>query len=342
MYPQLKTTLQKITLSLQVPLLVSIAFEIISGLQIIHLILQVMTDYSQNKAFFIIAFINYGLSYLGEISPNSLFGEPTNVLRLLWIIFATYFVFHLVIITYLIISSICTQNPGHRLIFAFVSWLYLVHSRIIFFIAHFFFMGLINLHKQCGVQRNSPFFCQIGWFAATIVLYSFNITLAVVKELFLYQILKSKDTYGVKDNLLNQIVLIHKGVAILISFLVQDDDSRAQICAIMNLVFTLLTLMVIFIKFPFYNARILKTTIIINGVILSFCILSILQVIGVEKRVLDVMWTALIPLVIKCLLIGFQSLSDRILKGDSNSTEKILFLISLLKHHNFGYVPYSM
>jgi len=344
MKPFIQRSVSQGTNSLRVPSSVAIVFEIISGLQIIHLILKTMSQYSssKDKDFFLVGFVNYALSYLGEISPIDLFGEPNSLLMFIWIAFAVYFVIHLIMLAWLLIFGFIRPKENYPKLLKLMSWAYLVHSRLIFFVAHFFFLGLINSYNNCSIEGNTSFYCKAVWFAPTIILCILNVSIALIKELVLYQVLKNKDSYAVKNNLFHQTTLLYKGLIILLYFLIQDNTSRGQVCAIMNIVFVILLLMTDYMKFPFYNVKVLKASIAITGGILSFSVLALLQILGVDKVVLDIIWAAVIPLFVKSSLIIFEIFSNRIIRGEFNSPEKALYFISVLKGNKFGYVPNSL
>jgi len=344
MKPFIQRSISQGTNSLRVPSSVAVVFEIISGLQIIHLILKTMTQYNENsdKDFFLVGLVNYALSYLGEISPIDLFKEPNSLLMLIWIFFAVYFVIHLIMLAWLLIFGYIRPKENYPKLLRFMSWAYLVHSRLVFFVAHFFVLGLINSYNNCSIEGNTSFYCQTAWFVPTVLLCILNVGIALIKELVLYQVLKNKDSYAVKNNLFHQITLLYKGIIIILYFLIQDNTSRGQVCAIMNIVFVILLLMTNYMKFPFYNVKVLKASIAITGGILSFSVLAMLQILGVDKIVLDIIWAAVIPLFVKCSLLVFEIFSNRIIKGEFNSPEKALYFVSVLKQNKFGYIPNSL
>ena len=321
----LHSSISHATLSLRVPLAVSIALEVISGLQITHLILKTMTQYSsQDETFFFVDLINYALSYIGEISPTDLFEESNSFIMFIWVLFAIYFSLHIIMLAFIFISGVLFRHVIHTKLLTFLAWSYLVHTKAIFFIAHFLFMGVIKSYNNCTLEGSTAFYCKIGWFAPTVLLCILNVSIAIIKEFVLYQVLKNKDTYAVKNNLFNQIVLLYKGVIIILYFLIQNSTSRAQVCAVMNIFFALLLLTTTYMKLPLYNIRVLKTSIAINGIILSFCFLAILQVLGVKKKVLDIVWALVIPLVVKCTLIVLEIISSKIINHLSAENKKII------------------
>ena len=173
----------------------------------------------------------------------------------------------------------------------------------------------------------------------TIVLCILNMSIAFAKEFFLYQTMKNKSRYAVKNNRFHQTVLFHKTIAVIFYFLITSPTAKTHASAIANATITIFTVGMLYFKLPFYNHVIFRSSILIMAICLSFSFISVLGVLGIANNLLYRAWIPLTPLFILLVNIRFNMLFDHLLRGNFKSPEEAVHFVCLLKRYKFGYIP---
>jgi len=308
----------KINNSPYIPPTATFTIEILSCIQIVHIIFQTMSYSSSNSAQFIISGISRNLCFLTgafQLSENSYYA---SVFHPIWFLIAAYFLAHLLLFTFAVQSCLSKENMNKNLV-KLISLLYLLHSRILFFPIQFFLLNIINLYRTDSFFAEPEFYQRAGWLIGTILLAVINTAFAFSREFILYSITKTANYYDVKTNLYHQITIIYKLVALILYYLCLAGISVAvKINSFLHLFTALLLMSVLYIKIPFYWFKMLHLVIINTAIILCLSFLSIIDVMTHNWQVIGGMQILIIILpsfFAKITLAQFRALFLRILNG---------------------------
>ena len=311
--------IHQINHSLHVPLTTTFLIEVFSTLQIIHLIFTSMATFAPSSQFIIIS-LNQNLKFLTGAFPLQETSIYNKILHPILIILLIYFLLHLLLFLFMT-KTISKHNtrPPQRLI-KILSWLYLIHSRILFFPIQFFLLNLTNLYSSPKDPSDVQFYQRTGWLIASIVLLVLNSTLTLCKEFIMYQINHTKNSYAVKSNLYHQTLIIYKILALILYFWGISGNSNAfKGSTILYLIFGLILKTILSAKLPFYHFQTLKLVITLTTTMLCLSIISVIFVFASHSEVTGAMHilVLLLPsLGVKLMLSQYQNLFKRILRGE--------------------------
>ena len=333
----------QISKHLKLPLTAAIIVEFISNIQIIYLLLKSTFDFNISTTFSFAAYAREISAYSGAIN---VFDPPVSDVTLQAICYGLfgYIVLHIILFITLLILQLKPKVQISEPFWKGISLLYLLHTRLFIFPIHYFFCGIFQLYKNCHQHEgSSDFYCQEKSVTVSIIGCIFNILICVIVELFFYDINKSKNAYAVKTNTLNQAVLLHKTVAILIYFLSTDTGDNGALGAIFNILITILSVYLLFAKLPFYETILLRIKVVFLGIILGSSVILLINACSVKETKLEIPWLILCILLTKCLLIIFDLLLQSIMNGSGRKNsvmtpEKAIHYFILLKEYNFGHV----
>lgn len=315
-HTSLNRFIYKINNSLYIPSTATYLIEILSCIQIVHIIFQTMSSSPASSQQFIINGISRNLYFLTgafQLSENS---QYASVFHPLWFLIAAYFLTHFLLFSFCLSKEHLNKNLGKLL-----SLLYLLHSRILFFPIQFFLLNIINLYRTESFFAEPEFYQRTGWLMGTILLAVINTAFAFSKEFILYSITKTANYYDVKTNLYHQLTIVYKLLALVLYYLGLTGISVAiKINSFVHLFTAIILMSVLYIKIPFYWFKMLHLVIINTAIILCLSFLSIIDVMTHNWQVIGGMQILIIILpsfIAKIALAQFRALFLRILNGSS-------------------------
>ena len=312
--------------------------EFLSNIQILFIVAQTILN-SSSKGSSSLKFIPETISVIGEfIVLHVLRTQNVTFLSFMWSISIAYLIFY---ITLQIVIILYPKRQSDTRLMKLMSSLQLIHSRLIFFAIHYLFTQLISLNRNCKSNQGSYFYCGKPWLASTIIFCILNILLATMREFFLFSLHKNKSISGIKSNIYHQIILLHKVLAILYCFLIQDPHTRLLLSSATSILLTTICLVKLFHKVPFYNKQLFQVNAAMTGINFALSVVSFFAVFAIDQHILFLIWIILNPLISKTLTICCQNLFSRILHGEYRSPEETLQYAYILMRENFGYTPAS-
>ena len=314
---KLQTFFYQTSTALSIPFPVAFSLEILSSLQIIHLLFFSMAQFSTNSHHFITESLSKNLYFLtGAFPLQETYSIYTSLFHAIWVICLIYFLLH--ILAFLLIIKVFLQKEqGNRTIMKILSWSYLLHSRIIFFPMQFFLLNLCKLFKS---EANGEFYQETGWLIGSIILMTLNTALALGKEFLMYHINQTENNYSVKTNIYHQMMLIYKILALLLCFWgVTETSTAIKGSTFFHVIMSFLMVLILYIKLPFYHFKVLKLAMMLTTVTLCLSLISVIYVFGQDSEVVGGMHILLVllpPLGIKIVFSQFRNLFKRILQGE--------------------------
>ena len=332
---------RKISGNVRIPLIFAIVIEFISSTQILHIILKCIFKHELSTNFSFSGFFRELTSYAGAVQVFDPI-IPENELRVGWFILIWYLILHIFSFGALMIIQVTNWLDIPNKLWNVMSILYLLHSRVLFFPIHYFLTGVIKAFVSCNYLQRGNFYCEEAWVIVTIIVAVLNLTIAGFVETFLYNVNKTKNAYAIKNNLFNQTVLIQKTLAVIASFIYDNQEYQNTFGAIVNPLLTLVLLYILFSKLPFYETLLMKIRVVLTGITMASAIILFISIFSVEEIKLEISWLLLTTLMAKMSLIAFEALSKSILNGSLGSPERAIHYFLLMKDCNFGHVNPSV
>ena len=337
---QVKGFVSEVASGLKLSLPAALLIEAISNLQTIHIIFRVIFDNAKFRA------ITVQTKYV--IKLTALTGSYNEFISLwsdylsrgLLPLILTYFIFHIFFFVIMLILARRRTKDKLKKPLRVMAILYLLHSRILFFIIQYYLYGLIptifNIDNEEALYFNQA---RQGEMAFCITLSVINFCFCVVRELFLMQINQDKNAYAVKSSMLHLNALIHKQVALCCYFFITKTPSCGVVSFIVHLLCNLSACRILYFKLPFYNMKVLKMSIVANATILALTFTLFLSLFKDLLPSIEFVIWIIPPLFVKSFLLGFEALFKRIMKTRQKIPEREIHYSILLKEYGFGYIP---
>jgi len=165
------------------------------------------------------------------------------------------------------------------------------------------------------------------WPIISAIIIILNLAPAVLKELYCYQIRKSKCVLSLKDNINPLLTLGQKTLIILLLYLVDNSDI---VTIVLNVLFALVNLYMLHTRLTYYNIKMLKLQIVTWTMALWISGVLIARAANFDGNLFLIAFVPL-PVIIKASLIGLNMTFKRILRLEVNSPERVLHLPMILK-----------
>ena len=201
----------------------------------------------------------------------------------------------------------------------------LLQSKVIFFLIHCFLVK--TLDSNFSIENHIFPRNNAAWIFISIVLIICNVVLAGTRELFCFQVHQNKDTYGMKDNEHGLVILVHKIIVIMIFYLREDPNNTT---ILVNTLFAMINLIVLHIRIPFYNSKMLKFSIVMSTIAAWTSILSIIRVFDGKNEKLLLFVLATMGFAIKLSLIKLNWTIQNILNLKNLTPYRLAHLPSLI------------
>ena len=308
----------------------TLAIEVLSSLQIIYLLLKIIID-SMAIHQFTLSRLHPVISFLMKIFEISNSSPDVDLALSIWFLCGVYLLLQLSILAFTLFHA----HQNKHLNLKYLEWMnigYVLHSRLLFFIIQILLFLLMKKKSQIPIGHTS--INRTVWIALTILLSTMNLGLALFKEFVLYQTTKGRDQYAAKTNQYHQAVLIYKTTALLFDFFSGGQRSLLTANSALQVLFAVTMLYILFKKLPFYEFRVLKTTMIMTAIIFGVSIVSVLHVLVTDisfLRSLDFFLLILPIFMVKIVLSGFEMLLNKILRSEFTSAEYAVHYALLLK-----------
>ena len=339
----LRNSIIRSSSAIKVSASLALSLSIASSFQLFYLILRTALQTDSNRAYTLYSGIRSLTALCSDIEAYIAASAINRSLQIVWGMLAGYLVVHIgALVTFIIFQHLIPLEKG-RSYKELLQRVSLAHSRVLFFIIHYFLVGVVAQFQNCKPEDQFPFYCRREYLILTIFLICINIGLAALKECFMYQVNnRSKDAYAVKENSYNQVILLHKGLITVVYFLTKNQRYSVAILAIANVLLSGISVALLYTKCPFYNIVVLKSSMISSGVALAFSLFHGVSLTELNQSWLDFVWLILTALLIKTLLVVFNKLVDRVRHGVIKSPEEALLFITLMKQAQFGYLPNTL
>ena len=308
----------------------ALVIEILSSLQVVFLIFETMSQ-SIIEKHFILAALFRCLGYFTkvfQIDKNSSFDI---FLLPIWCFCAGYILLNGLIVMYLIIQTLLKRDLDDK-VAKMLSILYLLHGKLLFFPIQIFLLNLSNNYKDLQTQDSHGY--NSGFKVVSILICIVNNLFALFIEFFMYQITPGQNSFAVKSNIYHQIVIIHKTIIISFAFLISNREILEPLNSILHLFFVGMLVYIFTKTLPFYDLRILKTSIVMITVTLTLSCLSFFQSVVSNAEILNSFCFFLLIFPIFGVKISFslyRVLFRRILTSKSFKPEYAIQFVLILK-----------
>ena len=331
MFRVLRNFVSQMNQGFKVSSFLTITIEILSSLQIFHLIFKTISYFS-NKDHTIIHMLSSSIRFFTagfSLDPP----QYPSIIHPIWFILASYLALHFLFLISLALCSFNNKNlnPILKNIFYLIG---VFHSRVIYFPIQFFLFALIRLYRNNSCELNDEFYCKDGWYFGTIGLCIINFLLALIKEVAFYQTVKTKDFYAAKTNLYHQIVFVYKTLILSILVTNQNSDVTITISSVFHVLFNSGLMYILYIRLPFYRFKVLKTIVVTTTMSFYLSITSILQVCIKNsdfRNSIQIILLLLPMLGVKVILSIFKALFEKILRNKLQSPDYAIHFGLLLK-----------
>lgn len=295
-----KSILLKITKeasqTLPLPSFACFLLESLSQSQVFSLVLtQLLTKTSLQTTSHLSQTLNQLLSYLEPLHIFNPFTSESMALTM----FCLSIVYILVLLGLLFITSLLIDK-GNEIKIALskaLSFMYLLHSRVLFFPIHCFMAKALNLNSHCHDRES--LYCNKGWLFGVVLLLVLNIAVAIIKEMFCFTIHRDRSHYSMKGNQQPLTALFHKIIVACLSYLIENFADAVILC---NIGFCVVTLVILQVVLPFYSLQTLKISAICSTICTICSLMAFARIPGYKKDL--VLFTlCLLPIGIKISLI---------------------------------------
>ena len=144
----------------------------------------------------------------------------------------------------------------------------ILHSKVLFYCIHYFLIQSLKIRTDSS---------EIVEIIILIILACVNFALALFKDLFLFQPLRTKSISSPNTSLYPLITLLQKTLIICLLYFLNNPKISV---ITLNIILTALSLYLALGTFPFYNLTILRTNIVFTTLSFSFSVLIIPEVNG--------------------------------------------------------------
>ncbi len=153
-----KTFVTQISNNLRVSLLTALFLEAITNFQIFHLILKALSDADHPKSFLATVMMKQMISVLNtfEILGENTFNE--EALRIICIVFIIYIVLIIFLFLLLLYSLLYIKKFNTKRLAGIIAKICLVHSRVIFFLAQYYFIK----YQTSSYNSKAPWWIIMG------------------------------------------------------------------------------------------------------------------------------------------------------------------------------------
>jgi len=164
----------------------------------------------------------------------------------------------------------------------------------------------------------------------------FHFTLAFFKEFIVYRLNHTQNYYAAKTNLYHQTTLIYKTLALVLCYFAQQDNVTVnRISALLHLFASIILLITLYIKLPFYSLKMLKMTIIMSAIAFCLSFICVIFVLSNNHHKIQGAMQILIPFLpimgVKLAFLQFRALFMRILKLKFRFPEHAIHFALLLE-----------
>ncbi len=205
-----------------------------------------------------------------------------------------------------------------------LSLLSLVHSRVLFYPFHFFYLQIINNKSDDETEINEFVTSKIV-IAFTAIMMIINFSFALAKELFFFQVIKSKNAYCAKNNSHSSLLFFYKALLPILMVFISDGQGKSILIAVISIALSLVALSNIYIRLPFYKISLLKC---------SYTLLSLnltISILGSDIKRTEILLIICSALVIKIFNLHLNSKFDKIMAGNFSNAEQAIHYPLLLK-----------
>ena len=293
----LSKLLQETSKGPQLPLPISLAIEIWSHIQILSItLLPIVLQSYDNTQDQLSWALNKLFSY---IQPLNVY-NPLNQKSAAIVVISLCFLYFILLIglfafTAFQIHTRCQIKPIITKILTFST---LFHSKVVFCLLHYFLVKVIDINTSCWA-KSTIYYCNVEWLIMPILLLILNIILAFFKEIFCFQIHQINDTFGVKTNVQNLLILLQKFLPILLFYLIPGSIDTVILT---NLICLGLVLFVLHSRLPFYNILLLKVNIIFITIAFWTSLIGLARLFNTEDN-LFIFMCLIMALAVKASLI---------------------------------------
>ena len=311
--------------SLYLPSFFSFALEFSSHLQILSLItLTLIHKSSLSNSDTLSWAINKVLSYIAPFNIFNPFTHESNAIIVIGFCLA-YFICFFGVLLY-ILYRFSTGRPSNLFMTKVLSFFTLLHSKVFFYLIHCFLVRALDLSASLD---SNLFKYRAPWIIASVLLLILNLIPAVIKELFCFQVHKSKDVLSMKDNLHGLVMLAHKILAVMLYYFIENSN---EIVITVNILLSGLNLIILHKRIPHYNITVLKINLVMATVSAWSSLISIGKAIDEDKNIfLFIMLTT--GLVIKISLIKLEWTFKNILSLRNLTSYHVVHLPILVQEY---------
>ena len=305
----------------------AITLETISSLQIIQLILNAMSHIYTHKMSIIVGVSQNITFFTGTFELESL-SNTNHLVTPAWILCTVYLGLHILSFMY-IMYNIALKKDLVSPFPKFFAIMYLVHSRVVFFVIQSFLLGTLDSYREKADNNKQSSYYKSSWLGVTILLVIVNSALALMPELLLYHTGNRRCFYAVKTNLYHKVILLYKTLLLLLDSFSDSLRSIPQVTATIHLLLSVVLIHIIFFKLPFMNFRFLKVVTILTAIILSLSFILFLQSLTSNVGFLNGLqvFLLLLPiLMVKIALSAMKNLFERIAKQTPRSSDHVIHL----------------
>ena len=223
-------------------------------------------------------------------------------------IFTIYLLLHIALYLCIIFQTCFGKKITSR-VSKILSFVNLIHSRLLSFAIHCFFVELIKSNISSTSTKS-----QMDNILPGIMLL-FNGILALVQEMFCYQIKTSKSGFNTKENLFLQLILAQKLTNVPLLYLLPNPRIPVTI---LNFLFALAEVYVLLKRLPFYNVRMMKLALGFSSAALILSVTLLTRLLGYNGNLIIFLLLAL-PLVTKLSLARLNATYEEIIRQGSNN-----------------------
>ena len=309
------------------PLWSSFLIQFITNLQITYFIFQPSLNPVNDIHLRVFKLIQIVSSYtVGMDLYNPL--TSVRLITSIWYIILIYLIALCLLITYLIL--ICHKKMEANLTALKVTvQVSVVQSKLLFCPIHYFLIWIIFIRSKClSYSDNGSIECGNPYLAISIILLILNFGMTFLKEVFVYQIIKTKNNLSRKNNHYFLLMLLHKTVIVII--LVFVSDAKVGVFVV-NLIFSLCYCYTLLTSLPFYNMLILKMTTVFAVCHSTFSIFIFLSLTKSSRRYCEILMAIVAIFFIRVALRHMEKTLQRILRLKFGNPSEAAHILVLLK-----------
>ena len=322
------------------PYWVSFLLHFLSNVQIVYLILQQTLDPERDIDLKVLKFIRTISACVVGFNIYQI-PYPQDLFFVIWSLIIIYLIGFLSFTFYIVWIYRKGRESAHPKFLNVIGILFTLHSKFIFCPIHFFLVWVVSLTNECGTiinENDYKLHCQKQYFAMTTIACFVNFGLAIIKELFIYQIKNTDDPYTAKNNFYFQILLIHK--AVITIFIMAFKDTQVLI-VVFNLVLSLGYSYNLFRTLPFYDLLLLKSSFTFAAIHLVSATFVLIFSFESGQTYFEVITLLLTLMTIKVFLGIVNYRFQRIFRLQFNNPQEALHIVVLLEKYTTKYSNFS-